>query len=77
MKKGTPVLVDGRLTMNEWEDKTTGQKRTSIEVVAERIQNLAWNGANGGYANKREEKKPEPKPREIEEPIPESEDLPF
>ena len=27
--KGRPVLVEGALSMSEWEDKTTGQKRVS------------------------------------------------
>lgn len=42
LRKGDPVLVEGRLTMNEWEDKNTGQKRSSIEVNAERVQQMAW-----------------------------------
>lgn len=53
MKKGAPVMVEGRLTMSEWEDKNTGQKRTAIEVTAERIQNMVWEdrGNNQGGGN--------------------------
>lgn len=77
MKKGAPILVEGRLTMNEWEDKNTGQKRSTIEVSADRVQNMAWGDRDGqgggqgggGYSNA-------PKPRPIEEPIPED-DIPF
>ena len=41
-KKGRPILVEGQLRMDSWEDKQTGQKRTSIEVQADRIQALDW-----------------------------------
>lgn len=42
LRKGKPIVVEGRLRSNEWEDKTTGQKRSTIEVSAERIQQLDW-----------------------------------
>lgn len=34
-KKGTGVLVSGRLDQRSWEDKTTGSKRSRVEIVAE------------------------------------------
>ena len=34
-KKGTGVIVSGRLDQRSWEDKTTGQKRSRVEVVVE------------------------------------------
>lgn len=34
-KKGTGVLVSGRLDQRSWEDKTTGQKRSRVEIVVE------------------------------------------
>lgn len=42
LRKGRPVLVEGSLRSNEWEDKQTGQKRTTIEVRATRVQQLDW-----------------------------------
>ena len=39
LHKGSPVFVEGRLTMRSWED-TAGKKRTVIEVRAERLQFL-------------------------------------
>jgi len=39
LDKGSPILVEGRLQTREWEGKD-GQKRTVIEVVAERVQFL-------------------------------------
>lgn len=76
MKKGTPIMVEGRLSMNEWEDKTTGQKRTSIEVNADRVQQLAWEDRGGQGGGGGGGQSSAPKPRHIEEPIPED-DIPF
>src|SRR5262245_51589008 len=39
LDKGSPVLVEGRLQTRDWETKD-GQKRSVVEVVAERIQFL-------------------------------------
>lgn len=40
LQKGAPVFIEGRLQMDQWEDKQTGQKRTKIRVVAENFQFL-------------------------------------
>jgi single-strand DNA-binding protein len=37
LDKGSPILVEGRLQSRDWETKD-GQKRSVIEVVAERVQ---------------------------------------
>ena len=68
LRKGQPVLVEGRLKSDEWEDKNTGQKRTSIEVQADRVQQISWED--------RDSKSKPPEPRPIEEPVPED-DIPF
>jgi single-strand DNA-binding protein len=39
LSKGRPVLVEGRLQMDEWENQQ-GEKRTRIRVVAQRVQFL-------------------------------------
>ena len=39
LKKGSAVLVEGSLRSRQWEN-TKGEKRTTIEVVARRIQYL-------------------------------------
>ena len=48
MKKGTPVSVEGRLTLSEYTDKTTGQTRRNLQVTARRIQLLESAAAAGG-----------------------------
>ncbi len=40
LKKGRPVLVEGRLKLDQWEDKQTGQKRSRLAVVLENFQFL-------------------------------------
>ena len=49
LQKGTPVFVEGRLQMDQWDDKQTGVKRTKIRVVAENFQFLGRReGAGAG-----------------------------
>src|SRR5271169_528372 len=40
LKKGRPVFIEGRLQLDSWDDKQTGQKRSRLRVVAENIQLL-------------------------------------
>ena len=49
--KGKPPFVEGRLHMDTWEDKTTGQKRNKLKVVAENIQLMGAPGAGGQQQN--------------------------
>lgn len=44
MKKGNPVIVDGRLKQNRFTDKN-GQNRSKIEIVSNGIQFLSSNKA--------------------------------
>jgi single-strand DNA-binding protein len=47
LKKGSPVFIEGRLQMDTWEDKQTGQKRSKIKVVGEVMQLLGRRGDGG------------------------------
>ena len=40
-KKGAALIVEGRLTSRDYEDKASGAKRTVFEVMANRIQFLS------------------------------------
>ena len=73
LKQGRPVLVEGQLRSNSWEDKTTGQKRSKIEIHADRIQELDWSEDRGGTPRA---PRPEPEAHAMEEPQPED-DIPF
>ena len=49
LKKGSPVLVEGRLQSRSWETED-GQKRSVIEIRADAIQSLERRGGGGGGA---------------------------
>lgn len=40
LTKGAPCFLDGRLRLDSWEDKKTGEKRSKIKVVADSVQFL-------------------------------------
>ena len=44
LSKGRPVFIEGRLQMDSWEDKQTGQKRSRIRIIAENLQLLGGRG---------------------------------
>jgi single-strand DNA-binding protein len=50
LKKGRPVFIEGRLQMDTWDDKQTGQKRTRLRVVAENMQLLGGRPQGGAAA---------------------------
>ncbi len=37
LKKGSPVLIQGKLQQDRWTDKETGKKRSAYKVIALRI----------------------------------------
>jgi len=50
MRKGRPILIEGRLKLDQWDDKQTGQKKSRLGVIAENVQFLgsAQGGGEGG-----------------------------
>ena len=49
LKKGRPVFIEGRLQLDTWDDKQSGQKRSKLKVVGESLQMLGGRpGAGGG-----------------------------
>lgn len=58
MKKGRPLYVEGRLQLDSWEDKNTGQQRSRLKVVGDNFQFLggrddAGGGGGGGGSQSR------------------------
>lgn len=47
LKKGRPVLIEGRLKLDQWDDKQTGQKRSRLGVVLESFSFLDAGGRGG------------------------------
>ena len=52
-KKGRPVYIEGRLRIDSWEDKQSGQKRSRLKVVGETLQ-LLGSGGSGGAGGPRQ-----------------------
>lgn len=48
LKKGSNVLIEGRLKLDSWADKESGQKRSKLKVVGERLQLLGGKAGGGG-----------------------------
>ncbi|MBI3818609.1 MAG: single-stranded DNA-binding protein [Planctomycetes bacterium] len=47
-KKGEPIFIEGRLVLEEWTDKTSGQKRTRLSVTADDWQFVSSKGGGAG-----------------------------
>ncbi|MBL9215362.1 MAG: single-stranded DNA-binding protein [Opitutaceae bacterium] len=46
--KGRPLFVEGRLRLDQWEDKNTKEKRSRMKVVLENFQFLGSGRGEGG-----------------------------
>ncbi len=51
LRKGRPVYIEGRLKLDTWDDKQTGQKRSKMRVVGEALQLLGSREGGGGGAD--------------------------
>ncbi len=59
LSKGRPVFIEGRLKLDQWEDRNGGGKRSKLSVVVENFQFInsgqggerSGGGGGGGYAN--------------------------
>ncbi len=71
MRKGSSILIEGRLKLDTWDDKQTNQKRSKLGVVAESVQFL------GGKSDRTEAPKTAAPPTETDGPPPEEDDVPF
>ncbi len=70
LSKGTQVLIEGSLRQDRWETQT-GEKRSKIKVVADKVSLLSGRGAA---------KEEEVAPPEVKEPVEDfssDEDVPF
>ena len=90
MKKGRPLLVEGRLRLDQWEDKNTHQKQSRLKVVLEGFTFLDTRGAEGAGGSEAPRPRPAapaapapspaPAPEhapEPEGPAPDDDDVPF
>ncbi|PWU13031.1 MAG: single-stranded DNA-binding protein [Verrucomicrobia bacterium] len=87
LKKGRPFLVEGRLKLDQWEDKNTHQKQSKLKVVLETFSFIDTKGPGDGVPSSPSaparsaaapsspnDASPAPEP---EPPEPEHDDVPF
>ena len=67
-RKGSPLQVEGRLTLDTWEDKQTGQKRSKLKVTGERIQLLGSKGDGTKSYQPPSQDTPQPDWQETDQP---------
>jgi single-strand DNA-binding protein len=87
MKKGRPLMIEGRLKLDTWDDKQTNQKRSRLGVVLESFQFLDSRGADDGgggaprprpaSAPAAQAPAPATPPADAEEHAPPEDDVPF
>src|SRR4051812_45374288 len=85
MKKGRPILIEGRLRLDQWDDKQTGQKRSKLGVVLEAFQFMDSGrgdeaGPSDGFRSRSSaapSAAPVTEPSSPEGPPPEEDDVPF
>jgi single-strand DNA-binding protein len=81
LKKGRPVFIEGRLQLDTWDDKQSGQKRSKLKVVGEGLQLLGGRPGGGGGGGGDEEggprtSRPAPPPKAaVSEP--DDDEIPF
>ena len=56
LSKGRPVFVEGRLRLDQWQDKQSGENRSKLKVIIENFQFIdsrgeGGGGGGGGYAS--------------------------
>jgi single-strand DNA-binding protein len=90
LKKGRPVFIEGRLQLDSWDDKQTGQKRSKLKVVGEGMQLIGSRGGggeggggggggeySGGAPKSQPSAPPKQKPPADPDLEPEEDDIPF
>ena len=82
LKKGRPIFIEGRLQLDTWDDKQSGQKRSKLKVIGETMQMLggprgggssAENGGEGGGRTG----KPSTPPKSTVPAGPDDDEIPF
>jgi single-strand DNA-binding protein len=87
LKKGRPFLVEGRLKLDQWEDKNTHQKQSKLKVVLEGFSFIDSKPSDTGAPAQTTPARPmttpaptaapTPEAAEPEAPQPEEDDVPF
>lgn len=74
-KKGDAIFVEGRLQLDQWDDKATGQKRSQHKVIVESVE-LLGGRSDGGTPAQGQRPAANPEPQDWQgEPV--NGDIPF
>ena len=81
LKKGRPVFIEGRLQLDTWDDKQSGQKRSRLKVIGETMQMLGSRGSasdSGDEGNRpARSTKPAAPPKPAGPSEPDDDEIPF
>src|SRR5262249_20022452 len=77
LKKGRPGSIEGRVQMDTWDDKQTGQKRTRLRVAAENMQLLGGRPPGGAADAPGESRQSSAPPKPSASAEPDEDEIPF
>jgi single-strand DNA-binding protein len=84
LKKGRPIFIEGRLQLDTWDDKQSGQKRSKLRVIGETMQLLGSRPAPAAAGGEAEEstsrptaKSTTPPPKSSAPAEPDDDEIPF
>ncbi len=81
LKKGRPVFIEGRLQLDSWDDKQSGQKRSKLRVIGETMQLLGSRPGGAGAAEESDQpraaSRPAPPPKTPAPAEPDDDEIPF
>lgn len=77
LKKGKPIYVEGRLKLDEWEDKPTGTKRQKLKIIGESFQFVGGKDDSGVSAPSAPKPTEAVAPAAASDPQPDEDDVPF
>jgi single-strand DNA-binding protein len=77
MSKGRPIFIEGRLHLDQWEDKQSGSKRSKLSVTIENFQFIGGRdgGKDGGGSQRGGSSRGPSRPSGP--PAPSDDDIPF
>ena len=52
LKKGRPLYVEGRLQLDTWDDKQTGQKKSRLKVIGDEFQFIGSKDGSSGESRR-------------------------
>lgn len=83
LKKGRPIFIEGRLQLDSWDDKQTGQKRSKLKVIGESMHLLGGRAGGGAPAeagegeDRQSSGRTTPPPKPSTAAAPDEDEIPF